>query len=109
MQTMATTPAILQADEPFFFWSEDHEITSAEKMEDAIARIVMQRFRDGRQAKRNNSIFQGKCTAKLFREADLAMAKRFTCETEQLISAAFQRPPAGYYGLSYSKVIGIRD
>lgn len=92
----------------FVFWAEGDTV-SPDNMQDVMAKIVMQRFRDARQAKQNNHIFQNKSTVRLLREADLAMRKEYTQEMQQAIMEAFGFCPQRYYGLTYAKVVGIRD
>jgi hypothetical protein len=80
-----------------------------EKMGDSISKIVLARFRDAVRAKSNNSVFQGKSTIRLLREADYAMEKRYTYEMNDSLTQAFGFCPTGYYGLSLSKTRAIAD
>jgi len=78
-------------------------------MGDTIAKIVMQRFRDARQFKQNNNVYQGKSTVTLLREADYAMEKRFTPEEINGLTDAFGFCPTRYYGLSAAKTVAISN
>lgn len=94
---------------PSHFAFYEEEMTSHEEMGDTFARIVMQRFRDARQAKSNNRPYQGKSTITLLREADYAMEKRYTPETEAAITQAFEVCPTRYYGLSAAKTVSVAN
>ena len=85
------------------------EMAQPEAMGDAVAKIVMQRFRDARQYKSNNSVFQGKSTVTLLTEADYAMEKRYTTTQAQAIQNAFGFCPTRYYGLTKAKTTAIAD
>jgi len=91
----------------FAFYQEN--MTSHEAMGDSFARIVMQRFRDAREAKTNNRPYQDKSTITLLREADYAMEKRYTPEMQRAITAAFGVCPTRYYGLSAAKTVSVAN
>ena len=93
----------------FEFYNEDVPMAKAEEMGDSLARIVMHRFRDARRFKTNNSIYQGKSTIKLLREADYAMEKRFTPEQSDALIESFGFCPTRYYGLSAAKTTAIAN
>jgi hypothetical protein len=69
----------------------------------------MKRFRDASQFKSNNSVYQGKSTIKLLREADYAMEKRFTADQSAALNEAFGFCPTRYYGLSAAKTVAIAN
>ena len=94
---------------PNSFAFYDESMVAPDTMGDSIAKIVMQRFRDARQAKSNNIVFQGKSTIKLLREADYAMEKRYTHEMVDKLTSAFGYCPEDYYGLSLAKTRAIAD
>lgn len=89
------------------FYTEN--MASVDAMGDALAKIVMQRFRDARQYKQNNNVFQGKSTVTLLQEADYAMEKRYTPGQAQAMSGAFGFCPSRYYGLIKAKTTAIAD
>jgi len=94
----------------FEFYDEDkNRMASADDMGDVVAKIVLQRFRDARQWKASNQIYQGKTVRTLLREADYAMEKRFTPETTAALTEAFGICPTRYYGLSAAKTVEIAD
>jgi hypothetical protein len=85
------------------------DMASADDMGDIIASIVLSRFRDARSFKSRNSVYQGKSTITLLREADYAMEKRFTDEEIANSQAAFGTPHTRYYGLSAAKAVAIAN
>lgn len=94
----------------FEFWDESMgRFASAEDAADTIAAIVMDRFRSARQTKQNSTIYQGKSTVTLLREADYALEKRYTPEVEAAITESFGLCPTRYYGLSASKTVAIAN
>lgn len=89
------------------FYEED--MVDPGEMGDYMATIVMKRFRDARQAKNNNHIYQGKSTVRLLREADYALEKRYTPEQVAALTEAFGFCPSRYYGLSAAKTVAIAN
>lgn len=87
----------------------EEEMVDVDAMNDVVARIVVSRFRDAKEAKKNNSVYQGKSTVRLLREADEAMEKRYTCEQDEAMEAAFGFRPSRYYGLSATKTTEIAN
>lgn len=105
---MSTILTVGAAPTHMSFWDESAgRMADESDMQDAIAKIVMQRFRDARQHKQNNNIYQGKSTVTLLREADYAMQKRYTPEQERGMSEAFGFCPSRYYGLIQAKVTEV--
>lgn len=90
-----------------FYNDAEGEMASPSDMEDSMAKMVMARFRDARQFKSSNSVFQGKSTIKLLHEADASMEKRYTVDQSATIEAAFGFCPTRYYGLSHSKTVEV--
>lgn len=94
----------------FSFYQEDNgRFADESDMQDVIAKIVMQRFRDARQHKSNNSIYQGKSTVTLLREADYAMQKRYTPDQAHALTEAFGFCPERYYGLIQAKTTEVAN
>lgn len=94
----------------FSFYQEDNgRFANESDMQDVIAQIVMKRFRDARQHKSNNSIYQGKSTITLLREADYAMEKRYTPDQEAALMEAFGYCPSRYYGLIQAKTTEVAN
>lgn len=93
----------------FEFYDEEKQLADPKDMNDSIASIVMQRFRDSRQSKTNNRVYQNKSTIRLHREADYALEKRYTPEQEQTLTHAFGFCPTRYYGLSAAKTVAIAN
>lgn len=91
----------------FEFYEEG--MATPDQMGDVLARIVMQRFRDARRFKSNNTVYQQKSTIRLLREADYALEKRYTPEQIGAITTAFGFCPSRYYGLAASKTISIAN
>lgn len=80
-----------------------------DEMGDAIARIVMQRFRMAKDSKANFRPYQGKSVITLLDEADRAMEKRYTESHSAILADAFGRCPAAYYGLAAAKTLEIAN
>jgi hypothetical protein len=89
------------------FYEED--LAPHDAMDDVIARIVMQRFRDARSAKSSNRIYQGKSTIQLLSEADHSMAKEYTPAQRELLAQAFGTCPSRFYGVAQAKTTAISD
>jgi hypothetical protein len=107
--TTVAAPALSAGRVPssLHFYQED--TTPPDDMGDSIARIVMARFRQARDAKANYTPFQGKSVIRLLDEADRAMEKRFTDAQAALLSESFGFCPTRYYGLAASKTLEIAN
>lgn len=90
-----------------FYDESEGRMASESDMEDSMAKLVMKRFRDARQFKSSNSVYQGKSTVTLLNEADHAMNKVYTCDQIARMTEAFGFCPSRYYGLIHSKVAEI--
>ena len=86
-----------------FYQDGDKRFAAPTDMEDSIAQIVLDRFRNARQDKANLRFYQGKSVITNLREADYALEKRYTSDTEQALMDAFGFCPTRYYGLSAAK------
>lgn len=94
----------------FEFYDESaRRMAGSGDMGDAIAKIVMTRFRRAAQFKATNSIYQGKSTVTLLNEAEMAMEKRYTVEQSAAFEQAFGMPCARFLGMTASKVRAIAD
>ena len=80
-----------------------------EDADDIIAEIVIDRFREAARYKSSNAVYQGKSTVALLREADYAMAKRYSNDERQRLQEVFRGGPNGYYGLSAAKTTAIAN
>lgn len=87
----------------------EEPMVSHSEMDDAIARVVVQRFRAARDSKRSNSVFQGMSTVKLLLQADKAMSKEYTDSQKEILAAAFGTCPTRYMGVTSSKVTMTAD
>ena len=92
----------------FEFYTPDALVRS-EDADDIIAEIVIDRFREAARQKNSNSVYQGKSTVALLREADYAMAKQYNPEEHARLAAVFDGGPNGYYGLSAAKTTAIAN
>lgn len=84
-------------------------MATEDTMGDVVAKIVLARFRDARQSKSHNSIYQNKSTVRLLKEADDARRKEYNVKQQEAIQAAFGFCPTRFYGMSASKTKSIID
>lgn len=89
------------------FYAED--MVAPDDMGDALAQIVMQRFRDARESKSSGSVYQGKSTITLLDEADRAMAKEYSPAQKEVLAQAFGVCPTRFYGVASAKATMISD
>lgn len=87
----------------------DAENASTDAMGDAVARIVMARFRDAKNSKANTRPYQGKSVVRLLAEADASMEKRYSPQQADLLQTAFGFTPVRFYGLCATKTIEIAN
>lgn len=93
-----------------FYFYDPERMVKTEDAGDNIAEIVIDRFREAARAKNSNSVYQGRTTIQLLRQADEAMEKRYSNEEADRIRATFgEHTPNGYYGLSAAKAIAISN
>lgn len=88
---------------------QEGSMAKGEDMGDTIAQIVMDRFREAAQYKNSNSVYQGRSTVALLRQADEAIEKVYSADETAAIHQAFNHPPGGYYGLSATKTTAIAN
>ena len=77
--------------------------------DDIIAEIVIDRFREAARHKNSNTVYQGKSTIALLREADYAVEKRYDPQERERLASVFRGGPNGYYGLSAAKTTAISN
>lgn len=104
---VALAVGVLSPHKLAFYDESEGKMASESDMHDSLAKLVMKRFRDARQFKSSNSVYQNKSTITLLNEADHAMEKKYTCDQIARMTDAFKFCPTRYYGLIASKVAEI--
>lgn len=79
-----------------------------EAAKDEMARLVIERFRQGVDYKSDNPIFQGKSFQRLAEQADAQYRCEYLPEDRQRLERAFGFSPSRYYGLAQIKVNATR-
>jgi hypothetical protein len=87
----------------------DSEMATADSMGDAVAKIILERFRAAKNFKSRNSVYQGKSTTTLLYEAECAMEKKYTPSELERSASAFGEAHSRYYGLSAAKTVAIAN